>query len=195
MTLHLGENNMAKIENDKGSGKIGEAYRKQDKAPRKGVPADDADEHVNKAIPGWDKGVPKGGAYRAQDKAPTGRGANGPTGSTVGPVISDWDKSPGDYKAYNAQDKWDGKSEKASLGFKRNSGMDYAGHFANEDVLRAGHNDAANMSDLMGGATPEPSPIPNKRSGDEDSSNMTQEEKRASAQKSMRKAFNYGNDE
>jgi hypothetical protein len=127
-------------------GKMRQAYQKQDKSPRKGVRADDADEYVNKAIPGWDKSVAKGGAYREQFKSPPGRGSRGPSQADGGP-ISGWNVPVKEYGAYGSQEKWGGSAESGSLGFKPSGpGYDYLGHFAEDKNLRQGHNDGPNMN-------------------------------------------------
>lgn len=169
-------------------GKMGEAYRKQDKAPKKGVPADDADEYKASKVDFQNLSVSKGKAYAMQAKAPTGRGSRGPT-QTDGQADPYWDKPvSGSHKAYEAQCKW-GKegTEAPSMGFKTgHHGFEYLGHFAQDKFLRQGHNDGPNMNmDGVGyspngdSSAPAPSPSPDEGKG------------RAEMQKAMRKAFNY----
>ena len=123
--------------------KPGEAYAAEDKAPRKGVKAQDQDEYDSRGS-NYDKSVSKSKAYGSQDKAPTGRGNRGPSQADGGP-IDGWDKSVEPYGAHAAQHKappkGSSKCDPTSLGFKTGDGHAYLGHFTNEKFLRMGHND------------------------------------------------------
>lgn len=182
--------------------KPGEAYQAQDKAPKKGVKADDADEYQARGSQ-YDKSVSKSKAYASQDKAPQGRGARGPSQADGGP-IKYWDKSVEKSDAYEEQCKWgdSDNNQTPSLGFKLGEGSSYLGHFAQEKFLREGHNDGGLIDSFtsalrgsekdMDKATADVNSdyvSPNKKSGDESSGG------RQSAQDSMRKAFNYGSDD
>lgn len=132
----------------KDSGKMGEAYRQQDKAPRKGVKADDADEYSAGSSDFSKLYVEKGKAFSEQAKAPQGRGNRGPS-QDDGPPVSYWDKSTPKSKAYEEQCHWgDSDNNQApSMGFKFSGpGSEYLGHFKQDKNLRQGHNDGPNMN-------------------------------------------------
>lgn len=127
------------------SGKMGESYKAQEKAPRKGVKADDADEYMSKGS--MPKGVPNYRGFADQDKAPQGRGNRGPSQADGGP-IGYWDKSVEKGDAYEEQCHWGEKdnNESPSMGFKLSGeGAAHLGHFNNEKYLRQGHNDGPKM--------------------------------------------------
>lgn len=176
-----------------------EAYEKEAKAPRKGIKADDEDEYNAKGSMDWNKSVSPYGAYRSQSHAPEGRGNRGPSQADGGP-IKDWDVPVKPHGQYAAQQHWGkGSAESGSLGFKlEGEATGYLGHMKQEKYLRMGHNDGPSWG-TIGESDKEVEQAQMKMQKDV---NVNQKKpasdeggSRAAAQKSMREAFNYGEDD
>lgn len=178
--------------------KMKEAYDNQAKAPKKGVKADDADEYQARDA-SFEESVEKSKAYAKQSKAPQGRGSRGPSQSDGGP-IERWDVPVKAYGAYDAQCHWgEGDNNSSpSLGFKMESGpSDYLGHFKNEKFLRMGHNDGPSLGSMADAWDDKQSAeLTNQKNLNVDQPDeRSSQDKTKSAQDSMRKAFNYGDDD